>query len=635
MVGTKARFAVAIFAVAALTVARGEGGLPRDTATLFAELNALATANYTGGLPRRNRALAEEIRAAMMPQFPVIECRSPDWRDGTLISPGEDTRPADLPAGKIDANLWQLLSAFNHERQEVRDTAAYAIGLLGPSAVDARPALHNRFASWTGKGNWHNDAYAKVTCQSIGIADFREVIPDALLPPQEPWQDFLRKAPVLMAKLYLDPGIEYPPGMMGYAYTNHAIPDYAADAVPLLAQVLDDDRLSVQKHIEAAEALQTLEPEMAKPALAALLRRADAADPALRHYVAEALIKANHDAAIPLLIERVEAGYLHWGWRQAICRFGTRALAAEDALLEMTIRDGEWPTNVREAYRALGCIGSRKAIPAMIAALSFPDWETRGAIAIALGGIANPGTEAITALEDLAARHWSKLVRISAENALIKLGRRPPRPDASAGDYVEPMDVVRLHWSSSSPVDHGLPWCNPAGKYSIDGHAWFRIKWDTRKRAPIPKGFPIKVPDWGTRQFVRVADGWLYGADFGHEGGQFQHISDAGKVSELDQTWHNTSQGFLREDTAILAFGAQVLKSGEGGVLFNVARNADGAWRAVRIATLPSPAHAQSRGPKGEILLSDGPNQYAVSAREIVPLKCDKTFPGGFFERRQ
>jgi hypothetical protein len=623
----------ALIAALMLVVCGAPSAAPRDSATLIAELNALNTANYTGGLPRRNRALAEEIRAAMLPQFPAVECPPHDWRDGTLIAGDDDTRALDRPAGKIDANLAELLSAFNHERQEVRDTASYAIGLLGPSAVDARPALRSRFGGWKGKGNWHNDAYAKVTCQSIGPADFRKVIPDALLPPQAPWTDFLRKATVLLAKLYLDPDVEYPPDMMGNAYSSYSFPDNAADAVPLLAQVLDDDRLSLPKHIEAAAALQTLTPEMAMPALPSLLHHARAADPTLRHYVAEALIKAKHDAAIPLLIERVEAGAIHWSWRHPLCAFGARALVAEDALLDRTRREREWPTNVRAAYRVLGCIGSRKSVPTLAAGLAFPDWETRGEIAIALGNIPDPGAEAIAALETLAARHWSKLVRTSAENALMKLGQRAPRPEVNATDYVEPLDVMRLPWSSVAPVDHGLPWCNPAGKYSIDGRTWFRIKWERRKGAALPKAFPVKLPEWGTRQFVRVEDGWLYGADFGHEGGRFQHISDAGKVSELDETWHNATQGFVHDGGAILAYGYQILKSGDGGVLFNVARNTDGVWRAARIATLPSPAHERAKGPNGEILLSDTPNQYAVIEREIVPLKCEKVFKGSFFDR--
>jgi HEAT repeat protein len=621
------------FVAALLLIAAGApSAAPRDIATLFAELNALDSPNYTGGLSRRHRALAEDIRTAMTAQFPKVPCPASDPQV-SLIGLDENADALKDTGKPIDSNLAALLKAFDHPRQEVRDTAAYTIGLLGPAANAAAPTLGKRFASREGKGNWHNDAYGKLICDNIVPADFRRVIPDALLPPQEPWDDFLRKSAVLMARLYLDPDIEYPPGMMGHTYGNYAIASYAADAVPLLAQILDNDKLSVQKQVEAADALRVLDPEMAKPALPALLRQVNTTNPALRFSVTEALIRASHPAAIPLLIKRVEEGYDHWGWQGALCAFGPAAIAAEDALLNRARRDGVWPSDQRAAYRVLGCIGSRKALPTLLAALAFPDWQTQGSIAIALGQIPNPGDEAIAALENLT-HHWSSRVRSAAENALVKHARRPAPPKQSDGaELIEALDVDSFNGAAA--IDHGLPWCDERGKVSIDGKSWFRVKWNKRKQEPIPKGFPKDVGQIirGTRAFLRVEDGWLYGADFGHYGGLFQHVSDNGKVSELDETWHNATQGFVRDNDRILAFGYQLLKSGESGALFIIARNADGAWKAKRIAALPSPADASAKGPNGELLFTDGANTYAW-IDDVVPLKCEKTHKGSFFDRR-
>jgi HEAT repeat protein len=628
----KSSLRAAVIAALTLVVCGAPSAAPRDIATLVAELHALNTANYTGGLHRRNRALAEEIRAAMAVQFPAIACPSTDPQVGIIgFTPEAD---ALKDTGKpIDPNLAALLKAFDHQRQEVRDTAAYAIGLLGPAANAAAPALGKRFATREGKGNWHNDAYGKVVCQNIIPADFRMVIPDALLPPQEPWQDFLRKSAVLIATLYLDPDIEYPPGMMGHAYSS-AMASYAADAVPLLAQILDSDKLSLQKQREAAEALSRLDPGVAKPALPAMLRRVNTTDQTTRDAITEALIRAQHPAAIPLLIERVERAYLGWAWRHALCSFGPAAISAEDALLALAQREGVWPWTQREAYRALGCVGSRKALPVLLAAIAVPDWQTQGSIAIALGQIPNPGDEAIAALEKLA-RHWSSRVRSAAENALVKHGRRPvPPKQADDAELVEAMDVDSF--GGGTPIDHGLPWCDERGKYSIDGHSWFRVKWNKRTQEPIPKGFPEEVGAImrGTRAFLRVEDGWLYGADFGHYGGRFQHVSDAGKVSELDEPHHNATQGFVRHNDRILAFGYQLLKSGESGALFTVARLPDGVWKAKRIAALPSPADASAKGPNGELLFTDGANTYAW-INDVVPLKCAKTHRGRFAYRKE
>lgn len=618
------------FVVALMLIAPvAPNAAPRDIATLIAELNALDTATYTGGLPHRHRALAQDIRTAMSAQFPTIACPEPSW-DSIAGIEKDANKPASKP---IDGNLALLLKAFDHPRQEVRDTAAYTIGLLGPAAMDAAPKLSDRFATWKGKGNWHNDAYGKVVCRNIGPADFRTVIPDALLPPEDPWLEFLRKSAVLIATLYLDPDIEYPPDMMGHAYRNYAFSfgDKATNAVPLLAQILDSDNLSLQKRREAAFALSQLEPDIAKPALPALLRRVGTTDQTMRDAITEALVRAKHPAAIPLLIERVEREYLGWAWRHALCSFGPAAISAEDALIALGQREGVWPWTQREAYRALGCIGSRKAVPVLITALAIPDWQTQGSIAIALGQIPNPGGEAIAALEKLA-HHWSSRVRSAAENALVKHARRPAPPkQVDDAERIEALDVDSFN--GGTPIDHGLPWCDERGKYSIDGQSWFRVKWNKRTQEPIPKGFPKDVGAIfrGTRAFLRVEDGWLYGADFGHYGGLFQHVSDAGKVSELDETWHNATHGFVRDNDRILAFGYQLLKSGESGALFVVARNADGAWKAKRIAALPSPANASAKGPNGELLFTDGPNTYAW-INDVVPLQCEKTHKGSFFK---
>jgi len=626
----KGAFVIALM----LIVSAAPNAAPRGIATLIAELNALDTPNYTGGLPRRHRALAEEIRTVLLPQFPVIACPGADPQV-SIIGYDPDTDALKDTEKPIDPNLAALLKAFDHQRQEVRDAAAYTIGLLGPAANAAAPALGKRFAAREGKGNWHNDAYGKVVCENIVPADFRMVIPDALLPPQEPWQDFLRKAAVLMATLYLDPDIEYPPGMMEYAYTNYAIAfgDNAADAVPLLAKILDSDKLSLQKHREAAGALSRMEPRIAQPALPALLRHTNTADDTLLNAVTEALIRAKHPAVIPLLIQRADREYLPWSWRPAFCTFGPGAISAEDTLLALAKRDGVWPWIQREAYRALGCVGSRKALPVLIAGIAIPDWQTQGSIAIALGQIPNPGDGAIAALEKLT-QHWSSRVRSAAENALVKHGRRPAPPkQADDAQYVEALDVESL--GGGTPINHGLPWCDDRGKYSIDGKSWFRIKWRKRTQEPVPNGFPgHKGPIVrGTRAFLRVGNGWLYGADFGHYGGLFQHVSDAGNVSELDEPWHNATQGFWQSGDKIYAFGYQLLKSGESGALFTVTRNAEGIWKGKRIAALPSIVEASAIGPNGEILATDGANTYAWTG-DVVPLKCEKTHKGSYFDRR-
>lgn len=609
------------------------GAVP-DLATLFAALNALDTPNYTGGLPRRNRALAAQIRAAMATEFPEIVCEPAEGAAGTLLGfTDEAAERGDLPKN-LNPNLAHLLKAFEHERQEVRDTAAYTIGLLGPSATDLEPALRKRLAVVRSdqrlKGNWHNDAYAKVTCQSVAAADFRQVIPDAMLPPLEPWRDFLRQAAVLMATLYLAEDVEYPPDMMGSAYNSYALASEAGPAVALLARILESDRLSIQKQAEAATALRTIEPELAKPALPALLRHTGTTDPQLRFAVTEALVRMKHEAAIPLLVRRVEEQWWHFSWERELCQYGSSAIAAEPALLDLLHREGAWPTNMRSAAIVLGCIGSRRSIPELLSLLALPDWETQEVVAAVLGRLGDARSDVTTALEQLATAHWSKRVRIAAERGLKKLTGR-----FVDDGRLERFEVVSVSWSPQ-PIDHGLPWCDERGKYSIDGQRWFNVAWTKLGRAPVPRGFKRAVTNHGTRHFLRVGDGWLYAADLGHYGGELEHVADDGRVTPLSAPWHTAGGGFVYDRKAILAFGSQVLISGEGGVLFDVARKTDGIWMATRVAALPSGAtNAYAFGPHGEVLLGDEANQYAVVARQVVPLKCERTHKGSYFDKRR
>ncbi len=607
-------------------------GAPADLAALFDKLNALSTANYSGGLPRRNRALAAQIRSALTQQFPQIPCEQVGDGEGTLVGFADDAGDERKVPEDLDPNLARLLKAFEHDRQEVRDTAAYTIGLIGPAAKSLESALRKRFAvmdsSLRVKGNWHNDAYAKVTCQSVVAADFRQVIPDAMLPPLEPWENFLGQAATLMATLYLDENIEYPPGMMSHAYSSYGMAHKADPAVPLLARILENDRLSVQKQFEAATALGALEADVAKPALPALLRHTSTKDPQLRFAVTEALVRSKHSAAIPLLIERVELRWDHYAWERALCQYGTLALPAEDALLNLVrVQDG-WPTDVRSAALVLGCIGSKKSIPGLLSLLPFPDWQTQEVVAAVLGRLGDSKPEVVAALEKLAKAHWSKRVRTTAERALEKLAGR-----FVDNGSLESFEVFELRWSPQ-PIDHGLPWCDDRGRFSIDGRGWFNVTW-TKLNGKVPKGFKRKAAEIGTRHFLRVDDGWLYAANYGHEGGEFEHVSDDGRVTELSAAWHTSGGGFVREGDAILGFGSQILISGEGGVLFDVARRSDGVWKATRIAALPSGAtSAFAAGPNGEVLLSDEANKYAVIARQVVPLKCTRVHKGNFFDER-
>lgn len=615
-----------------------------DLQPLFAELNTLNTPNYTGGLPSRNRNLAMQIRDAMRPQFPAHDCPAPDWRQGALFGFSDDRLAGKLSFEGLDPNLVNLLKTFASDRREVRDTAAFAIGQLGPSAKEAIPFLERRLGGGDGpggaflKGNWHNDALAKVACETVIGASFRDVIPEKLLPPREPFDAFLDRSAILLATLYLDEDVEYPPGMMAGAYEFYAFEDHAAGTVPLLARILSNPKLSTQKKYETLQALVKLsrfKPKQITPALDAVLAMTGAPEPALRYELGSVLLNLKHPAAIPLLIERI-AKTGHYSWEE-LCQFGVAASAAERPSLDVIADEARWPTDRRAAITLLGCIKSRNAVPVLLQQLTYPDWDTQRAVAIALGKIGDDAPQVRQALTGLAS-HWSKRVRDAATRALARLDGQPPaapqpQPNETLVDANgNPTKVEKVTVGGPNPVNHGLPWCDEGGKYSLDGSNWFKVKWIGPHLEPIPARFPFKrFARDGVRQFMRVDDGWLFFTNRGEFTGDLVHVSDSGVVTTLESGEETRIIGMYRQVDAIFAFGDQPLPNGDGGVLFSITRT-DGRWRSRSVATLPSEPEQFAASPAGDLLLRDMANSYAIIAGDILPLKCDKVHPGSYFE---
>jgi len=103
-------------------------------------------------------------------------------------------------------------------------------------------------------------------------------------------------------------------------------------------------------------------------------------------------------------------------------------------------------------------------------------------------------------------------------------------------------------------------------------------------------------------------------------------------ITGLDEG-HASIFDFIELNGKIYAYGYEILKAGEAGSLFEVYRAPDGWWNATHVAMLPSAATYHAIGPKGEMLLGDGPNEYAVINNQIVPLNCDKVLNQDYFAR--
>ena len=287
----------------------------------------------------------------------------------------------------------------------------------------------------------------------------------------------------------------------------------------------------------------------------------------------------------------------------------------------------------REATRALGCIGSQNALPLLTARLTAPDWEANVAAATAIGQIGGAPPDTIAILERLSEHHWSVKVRNAADDALAALrGTSNQSPAKSQKGKIETITIG----GPPSPVDHGLPWCDDRGRYSIDGKSWFFVKWIKPTPEKLPDGLPAKnVPlqGLGTQTFLHVGDGWLFGSDGFEDEGFLGHASQNFPFQELDQQ-HASILGIVEVKGRYLAFGFELLKSSDrAGSLFELTRAADGSWHADRVLALPSAPTVYAFSPGGQLLLSDVPNDYAVIGNDVVPLKCERTFPKSYFDQ--
>jgi hypothetical protein len=278
--------------------------------------------------------------------------------------------------------------------------------------------------------------------------------------------------------------------------------------------------------------------------------------------------------------------------------------------------------------QTLGCIGSAKALPLLTAMLKAPDWTLNVAAAEAIGDIGDADPRALAILRDLADRHWSGIVRDAAANARDRLspGYVPKPPEQKTGPDIETLFLGGI----MGPFDHGLPYCDPAGRYSLDGKSWFDAKWHNPGHQPVPPGFRGMrlVQGAGQQSFLRVADGWLMGSDGFESEGVLVHVSDTGVITDLDRGV--SIEGIVKVGGRYFAYGYNLLRAGWAGALKQITRTADGHWQARDVVTLPSVAFAHAIAPGGKLLLSDGANTYAVLGERIVPLKCEKTHAEGY-----
>jgi HEAT repeat protein len=171
------------------------------------------------------------------------------------------------------------------------------------------------------------------------------------------------------------------------------------DIVGLLE--LLDPTLSVVYRRASARALAALAPARAVPEMAA--RLADEPDRGVRQSLARGLGRLGDDRALPVLIQSLQDRDLEVCHEAALALSRFNSPAAYEALLAALARKEnreDWQVR-RFAAQALGKLGDRRAVPALIARLRDESDLVKPAVAEALGELGDP--QAITPLKT--ARH--------------------------------------------------------------------------------------------------------------------------------------------------------------------------------------------------------------------------------------
>jgi HEAT repeat protein len=151
-----------------------------------------------------------------------------------------------------------------------------------------------------------------------------------------------------------------------------------------------------------------------------------------RSYAASELVRLKHPDALVALVETAKKTNprMQWAAIDALGRLGentpTETKSTVTAPL-VEIMKGDPERTVRErAAMALGPIGDRSVVPALLAALKDPSDFVGAAAAHSLGQLAGP--EAIPALEEFAQRASGKSQADAARGAIERIKQRAATP---------------------------------------------------------------------------------------------------------------------------------------------------------------------------------------------------------------
>lgn len=366
----------------------------------------------------------------------------------------------------------------------------------------------------------------------------------------------------------------------------------AATAVEPLLQVALDKGLAPGVRAHAVRALGCVGSSGQRAI--AHLRKVAQEEPSFAASVDQTVVGIGSAEAVPILVDALRKKPEVQVFRR-LAEMRSNARDAGPVVVEF-LDHADWELR-SAAARTLGFIGDRRAIAALIKALGDDDdWHLVIASAESLGRLG--AAEAHGPLRGLET-HWFWAVREAARTARSAIAGKhayTSRGDNFALEFLDYQHPPRCDPAPGSP----LPSLS-RGPKELGTHELEPLEFDTEVIGYGVKGRVVHPTKQRPTCGLRVANGFLVGADRGEWGGELVHMMRRGKPKKLlDENIHGIHQmkfGIV----AVTGLAHLILND---GMLFLVTPLKGGGYRATRWKRLPGAPRVSGFTKDGRLLIS-------------------------------
>ena len=402
----------------------------------------------------------------------------------------------------------------------------------------------------------------------------------------------------------------------------HDMGDAGATAVPQLLTILEDPATPQQVALGVLRMISRIGVR-AKP-WARQVEDYGKIHSAIAGDIEATLIKIHADSAASLLVKRLQSSN-DFGTLYEIAELGKDGREAQNAVMEMLDDDDHDRRAV--AARILGFIGDERAVEALVRALEDPtDVRLNLEAAKALGRLR--ATSAASALARTSNSHWHPRVRDAAGKSLRELGAQPndaiPARDAIVFDQDPPGIDCEDPAVDIAIATKRLSGRRDASRLKRLQYAYTSISYGEPNDVVAASRDEIVVANGTMTRHerrmqqiptvaMRVAGGWLAGADRGEWGGELMWLGDDGQRQQVYEG--NVADLHMLGERIVAVAGVDRMVMNTGA-LFDIVRDGNGHWKAIPWRVLPGAPKTSGTTRNGELFVNtEGGGAVLMDAR--------------------